>query len=278
MAKEEKEMSFLQHLEELRWHLMRIVIAVLVVAIALFIFPEFVFEKVIFAPTRTDFWTFVKLCELGTTLGWDVLCFEEFPFELQSRKMMGQFMMHMTASFVGGFILAFPYIFWEIWRFISPGLYAKERRMSRGAVFFVSLLFLTGVSFGYFIVSPVAINFFANYSVYEAVQNQFDITNYVTTIMILVLGSGMLFQLPIVTYFLSKVGVVTPELMRRYRRHSLVVIFILAAMITPPDPFTMIFIAVPLIGLYQISILISRTVVRRAEKRALKRDKELADE
>ncbi len=257
---------------------MRVVIVVMVVAIVLFLNPTFLFETVIFAPSRLDFWTFEMLCKLGTRLDWTVLCFEDFPFELQSRKMMGQFMMHMTASFVGGFILAFPYIFFEIWRFISPGLYSKEKRMSRGAVFFVSLLFLTGVSFGYFIVSPVAINFFANYSVYEAVQNQFDITNYVTTIMILVLGSGILFQLPIVTYFLSKVGLVTPALMKKYRRHSLVVIFILSAMITPPDPFTMIFIAVPLIGLYQMSILISGAVVRKAKKRELERDKELADD
>ena len=183
-------------------------------------------------------------------------------------------MMHMTASFVGGFIIAFPYVFFEMWRFIAPGLYSKERNVSRGAVFFVSLLFIMGVSFGYWIVTPVAINFFANYSVYGAVQNQFDITNYVSTVMILVLGSGLLFQLPIVTFFLSKVGLVTPALMRKYRKHSIVVIFILAAMITPPDPFTMIFVGVPLIGLYQISIVISGSVIRRAAKRELQKSKE----
>lgn len=271
---EEKEMSFLQHLEELRWHIVRSVIAILALSILLFMFPEILFEKIVFAPTRTDFWTFQALCQLGTKLDIQVLCFADFPFELQSRKMMGQFMMHMTASFVGGFIIAFPYVFFEMWRFIAPGLYSKERNVSRGAVFFVSLLFIMGVSFGYWIVTPVAINFFANYSVYGAVQNQFDITNYVSTVMILVLGSGLLFQLPIVTFFLSKVGLVTPALMRKYRKHSIVVIFILAAMITPPDPFTMIFVGVPLIGLYQISIVISGSVIRRAAKRELQKSKE----
>ncbi len=273
----EKEMSFLQHLEELRWHLIRSVIVIMLVAIGLFIFPDFLFEKIIFAPTKTDFWTFRKLCELGTVINTDILCFQDFPFELQSRKMMGQFMMHMTASLVGGIILAFPYLFFEVWRFVAPGLYSHERRTSRGAVFVVSLLFSIGVTFGYFIVTPVAINFFANYSVFEEVRNQFDITNYVSTVLIIVLGSGVLFQLPIVTYFLSKIGVVTPALMRKYRKHSIVGIFILSAMITPPDPFTMIFIAFPLIGLYQISILISGRVIRKAAKRELEKQKEFED-
>ncbi|MDH5380223.1 MAG: twin-arginine translocase subunit TatC [Cyclobacteriaceae bacterium] len=262
----EKEMSFLDHLEELRWHVVRSVLAIFVVSIALFLNPEFLFETIIFAPTKTDFVTFRMLCEIGTRFNTDILCFDQFPFDLQSRTMMGQFMMHMTASIVGGFIVAFPYVFFEIWRFIAPGLYSHERKVSRGAVFFVTLLFSLGVSFGYFMVTPVAINFFANYSVYEAVHNQFDITNYVTTIMILVMGSGLLFQLPIATYFLSKVGIITPDMMRQYRKHSIVVIFILAAMITPPDPFTQIFIGLPLIGLYQISIYISAYVQRRKLK------------
>ncbi len=185
--------------------------------------------------------------------------------------MMGQFMMHISASFVGGFIITFPYIFWEIWRFISPGLYANERKVSRGAVFFVSLLFTTGVLFGYYIITPVAVNFFANYSIYDQVINQFDITNYISTILVLVLGSGILFQLPIVTYFLTKVGLVTPELMKQYRKHSIVVIFILAAMITPPDPFTQIFIGIPLVGLYQASIWVSAMVIRNQKKEELAR-------
>lgn len=272
---EEKEMSFLDHLEELRWHLVRSVFAVLAVTIVLFIFEDFLFEGIIFAPTKTDFWTFRVLCDFGEYTGWKMLCIEEFPFELQSRKMMGQFMMHVSASLVGGIIVTFPYLFFELWRFISPGLYENERSISRGAVFFVSLLFTTGVLFGYFIITPVAVNFFANYSIYDQVINQFDITNYVTTILILVLGSGILFQLPIVTYFLTKVGIVTPALMKQYRKHSIVVIFILAAMITPPDPFTQVFIGVPLIGLYQLSIWVSAMVLRKQKREELKRLKNL---
>ena len=264
---EEKEMSFLDHLEELRWHVIRSFLVITIISVVLFLYPEILFKNILFAPTTTDFWTFKKLCQLGTYFNSDILCFNEFPFELQSRKMMGQFMMHIVASLVGGFIISFPYVFWEFWRFIAPGLYSHEKQVSRGAVFFVSLLFSSGVLFGYYIVTPIAVQFFANYSVFEGVQNQFDITNYVSTIVILVMGSGLLFQLPIVTYFLSKIGLVTPELMRKYRRHSIVVIFILAAVITPPDPFTQIFVGVPLIGLYQISIFISGWVRRREAKR-----------
>ena len=214
------------------------------------------------------------LCELGNYINIDALCFEAFPFELQSRQMMGQFMMSMTVAIVGGIVIAFPYLFFEIWRFVSPGLYANERKISRGAVFYVSSLFMIGISFGYFIMTPIAINFFANYSVSEAVKNQFDITNYVSTTVILVFGSGVLFQLPIVTYFLTKVGLVTPQLMKTYRKHAIVVIFILGAMITPPDPFTQTFIALPLIMLYQLSILISKSVLRKQAKQAKKEEME----
>ncbi|MDH5396872.1 MAG: twin-arginine translocase subunit TatC [Cyclobacteriaceae bacterium] len=272
---QEKEMSFLEHLEELRWHIVRSTIAILVFTVGLFIAKDFLFGTIIFAPTQTDFWTFRMLCKLGDLVSLDFLCFGDFPFELQSRQMMGQFMMHVTASFIGGFIISFPYVFFEIWRFISPGLYSNEKNVSKGAVFFVSLLFSIGVLFGYYIVTPVAVNFFANYSVYAEVKNQFDITNYVTTVAILVLGSGILFQLPIVTYFTTKVGLVTPELMIKYRKHSIVVIFILSAMITPPDPFTQIFIGVPLIFLYQISIMISRSVIRKQAKQEQQEQQEI---
>ena len=264
---EEREMSFLDHLEELRWHIVRSFAAVLVFAIVIFVFKEFVFDKIILAPTTTDFWTFRKLCQLGELVNMQVLCFEPFPFELQSRIMMGQFTMSITVAIVGGLVIAFPYVFFEVWRFVSPGLYANERQITRGAVFYVSTLFMTGISFGYFIMTPIAVNFFANYSVHESIQNQFDITNYVTTTVILVFGSGVLFQLPIVTYFLTKIGFVTPALMKTYRKHAIVVMFILGAMITPPDPFTQIFISLPLILLYEASIMISRSVLRKQAKR-----------
>ncbi|MDH5599519.1 MAG: twin-arginine translocase subunit TatC, partial [Cyclobacteriaceae bacterium] len=259
----EKEMSFLDHLEELRWHVVRSGIAIIVLAIVAFIRKDILFGIIIFGPSQSDFITFQLLCEVGTKIGFDVLCIGEFPFVLINTEMVGQFTMHITASLVAGIIIAFPYIFWEFWRFISPGLYEKEKSVSKGAVFFVTLLFLLGVSFGYFVVSPLAVNFLANYSVDGTVANQIRISSYVMSIVFIILGSGILFQLPIVVYFTSKIGLVTPELMKTYRKHSIVVIFVLGAMITPPDPFSQIFIAVPLIGLYEISILISRNVQRK---------------
>jgi len=271
---EEKEMSFIDHLEELRWHLIRAVIAIFVFTIAAFISVDFIFNTVIFGPARPDFWTFKMLCKVGEFINSSAICIEEIPFKMQSRKMTGQFTMHITSSFVIGIIVAFPYIFWEFWRFISPGLHLNERKISRGAVFFVTLLFSIGVMFGYYIMSPLAINFLANYQVSEIVYNEFDITSYVSTISTLVLGSGILFQLPIVVYFLSKIGIVTPALMKSYRKHAIVVILVLGAMLTPPDPLSQVLIAFPLFGLYEMSILISKRVTKKRLKEELARQKE----
>lgn len=263
---DEREMSFIDHLEELRWHIIRSMIAIFVFTIVAFISVDFVFNTVIFGPAKPDFWTFRMLCKVGDIINSQALCIDDLPLKIQSRKMTGQFTMHITSSFVIGIIVAFPYVFWEIWRFISPGLHIKERKTSRGAVFFVTLLFAIGVAFGYYIMSPLAVNFLANYQVSSIVFNEFDITSYVSTLITLVLGSGILFQLPIVVYFLSKVGIVTPELMRAYRKHAIVVILILGAMLTPPDPLSQVLIAFPLFGLYEMSIIICRRVTKRRLK------------
>ena len=265
---DEKEMSFLDHLEELRWHLIRSVIAIFVFSIAAFISVDFVFNTIVFGPAKIDFWTFRKLCELSELIHSPALCIDTLDFKIQSRQMTGQFTMHITSSFAIGLIVAFPYIFWEFWRFISPGLRLNEKKVSRGAVFSVTVLFTLGVLFGYYIMSPLAVSFLAGYQVSDMVSNEFDITSYVSTISTLVLGSGLLFQLPMVVYFLSKIGVVTPELMRSYRRHAIVVILILGAVFTPPDPFSQILIALPLFGLYQLSIFISARVRKNALKAA----------
>jgi sec-independent protein translocase protein TatC len=190
--------------------------------------------------------------------------------------MTGQFTMHITSSIVVGLICAFPYAFWEIWRFIGPGLYPKERSAARGATFFVSLLFIAGVLFGYFLVTPISINFLANYQIDPSIMNEFDIISYVSTVTTLVLASGVLFQLPIVIYFLTKAGLVTPEFLRAYRRHAFVVILVLGAVLTPPDPFSQILIAIPLAGLYQVSIYISGYVLKK-EKRQEERDQKRLD-
>jgi len=260
---EEQEMTFLDHLEELRWHLIRSLIAIMVFAIAAFAAKTLVFHTIILGPSRVDFWTYEALCRLSEMLKSPALCIDELPFIIQSRQMTGQFSMHVTSSFVIGIICAFPYAFWEIWRFVKPGLYPKERKAARGATFYVSLLFLMGVFFGYFIVTPISINFLSNYRLDPSIMTEFDIISYVSTVITLILACGILFQLPIVVFFLTKAGLVTPELLKTYRRHAIIVILILGAMLTPPDPFSQILIAIPLLGLYEVSIFISRRVTRR---------------
>ena len=266
---EGKEMTFLEHLEELRWHLIRSVAAIVILSIAVFIAKDVVWHSVILAPSRLDFWTYRTLCLAGEKLNSTALCIQELPFIIQNRKMTGQFTMHITSSFIIGLIVAFPYVFWEVWRFVSPGLRPRERRYSRGAVFFVSLLFIIGVLFGYYIISPLSVNFLSHYSVDSSIKNEFELSNYVTTISMIVLATALLFQLPIVVFFLSKAGLVTPGIMKHYRRHAIVVILTISALLTPPDPVSQILVAIPLFGLYQISIFISA---------AVKRQKELAEE
>ena len=266
MSEEEKEMSFLDHLEELRWHIIRALIAIVVFSVAAFVAKDIVFGKIILGPSKPDFWTFRMLCKAGELLNSEGLCIDELPFIIQSRKMTGQFSMHLTSSFVIGLILAFPYAFWEAWRFISPGLYNKEKSLASGATFWVSLLFMCGVLFGYFIITPLSVNFLANYQVDSSVMNEFDIVSYVGTVTMLVLACAILFQLPIVVYFLTKAGIINPALMKTYRKHAIIIILILGAMLTPPDPVSQILIAIPLFALYQISILISASVYRKEQK------------
>lgn len=265
---EEREMSFLDHLEELRWHVVRSLIAVMVFTIFAFGYGEWIFTNIIFAPGRPEFPTFQWLCKLGQMLGSpDALCVDEIPFKVQSRLMTGQFTMHITASVVIGIIVAFPYIVWEMWRFIRPGLHRNEKKYSRGAVASVSFLFLLGVFFGYYIMAPMMISFLARYQISDMIVNEFDITSYVGTIVTVVFGSGLLFQLPVVIYFLTKIGIVTPQFLRKSRKHAIIIILILGAIVTPSaDPLSQALISIPLYVLYEISILISTGVVKRKER------------
>nr|WP_255742342.1 twin-arginine translocase subunit TatC [Belliella calami] len=264
-------MSFLDHLEQLRWHLLRSVAAVLVFTIAAFLAKSIVFGKVILGPSKVTFVTYQLLCKVSDYLNIPALCIQELPFTIQSRQMTGQFSMHITSSLVVGLVVAFPYLFWEIWRFISPGLYSKERNAARGAVFFVSLLFFMGAAFGYFILSPLSINFLANYQLDPSILNEFDITSYVTTVVMLVLASALMFQLPVVIYFLSMSGLVSAATLKSYRRHSIVVILVVSAIITPPDVISQIIIAMPIMVLYETGIMIAK---RLEKKRALEELKE----
>jgi sec-independent protein translocase protein TatC len=264
--KNEDEMSFLDHLEVLRWHLVRSVLAVFIVAIIAFIFKDFIFDKVILAPKSPTFPTNLLLCELGKRLNVLKLCINTMPLEIISIKMAGQFSMHIMVSLVVGVVIGFPYLFFEFWRFIAPALHHNEKRHARGAVFYSSFLFLMGVSFGYYVISPLTVHFLGSYSVSPEVTNQINLISYVSTIASVVLASGVVFELPVLAYFLTKIGLITPEFMRKYRRHSLVVILLLSAIITPPDVFSQILVAVPLIILYEVGIFISRRIVRRQQK------------
>jgi sec-independent protein translocase protein TatC len=267
IANSPDEMTFLDHLEELRWHVIRAVSSIFIFAIIAFFNIRFIFNTVIMGPSRPDFWTYRMFCRLGEKIGVSGICIDKLDFTLQSREMAGQFMMSLTSSLIIGLLFAFPYAFWEIWRFIKPGLYPTERKASSGAVFFVSFLFLLGILFGYYIVSPLAINFLANYKLDESIANQFDITSYISMLATLTLACGLTFQLPMIAYFLSKAGVLTPSFMREYRRHAFVVILIVAAVITPsPDIYSQLLVSFPLLLLYEISILVSANIHRKRLK------------
>ena len=258
------EMSFLDHLEELRWHLIRSVIAILIVAIVAFIFKDFIFDVLLFGPKQKDFITYRWFCSISQILGQgNSFCIDELPFRIQSRTMAGQFSAHLWTSILAGFILAFPYIIFEFWKFISPGLYEKERKNARGFIFIASMLFFIGVLFGYYIVTPLSINFLGNYSVSSEIFNDFDLSSYIGLLRASVLAAGIIFELPIIVYFLTKVGIITPDFLRKNRKISLVVVLSLSAIITPPDIASQIIVSIPILVLYEVSILISRIVTSR---------------
>lgn len=263
--KPEGEMSFLEHLEVMRWHLVRSLAAIVILALVAFVFKDIVFDKIILAPKEPPFPTNRWLCQLGEILGLQRICINQDPFTLQTVKMAEQFSMHIIVSLVAGMVIAFPYIFWEFWRFIIPALYDKEKQTASGAVFYTSLLFILGVAFGYYIIAPLSVNFLGNYKVSESVISAPTLRSYVQTITSVVLAAGLVFQLPILVYFLSKVGLVTPDFLKRYRRHSIILIVTLSAIITPPDVFSQILVAFPLMILYEIGIGISRRIMRQQE-------------
>jgi len=261
------EMSFLEHLEELRWHIIRSVVLIAVFAVAAFIMKDFIFNEIIFKPKMPDFWSNRMMAKLGEYVGSDALNINQNPLKLVSLKMADQFMLHFMVAIVLGLILAAPFIFFEIWKFIKPALYDKERKHASGAVFFTSLLFMIGILFGYFIIVPLSIDFLTTYSVSPEVENQINMRSYIGTVTSITFASGFIFLLPIFSFFLSKVGILTPKFMKNYRRHAYVIMFVVAAIITPPDVFSQIMVAIPLVVLYELSIFISKIVVKKREKR-----------
>ena len=262
------EMSFLGHLEALRWHLFRAVIAVMTMAIVLFFFKEFLFDGVLLAPKSPEFLTYKILCSIGNKLNLgDDFCITVIPFSLISTDISAQFTTHMWVAFIAGLVVSFPYVVWEIWRFIKPALSTKEKRYARGIVFYTSFLFMLGILFGYYVITPMTVNFLGNYQVSEQVKNTITLDSFISIVTTMTLITGIVFELPIVVYFLSKVGILTPTFMRTYRRHAVVVILIIAAVITPTsDATTLVMVALPLYVLYEISILVSAYVLKEKNK------------
>ena len=265
------EMSFLDHLEDLRWHLIRAVSSIMIVATIAFIFSRSIFKLIIFAPLKMDFPTYSLLCKAGQLIKVDTtFCGETLPMIIQNRTMAGQFSADIWTAIFAGFIIAFPYVIYQLWKFISPGMHPNERRHSRGFIIICSFLFFTGVLFGYYIVTPLSINFLANYSISEVVDNQIDISSYISLIRSAALASGLVFELPIIIYFLTKIGLVTPQFLKTYRKYALVIVLILSAIITPPDIASQVIVAIPILILYQVSIYISSLVIKNQQRKEQK--------
>ena len=260
----EPEMSFLDHLEDLRWHLIRAVIAIVIAGSIAFLLKGFIFDVLLFGPSRGDFFSYDMLCKISSSLGLDAgFCFDEMPFRIQSRTMGGQFSAHVWTSITAGFIIAFPYVIYQFWQFVSPSMHDNERKHAKGFIFITSFLFFIGVVFGYYVVTPLSINFLGKYQVSEAVFNDFDLSSYIGLVRASVLASGLIFELPIVIYFLTRVGVVTPQFLKKYRKYALVIVLILSAVITPPDIVSQIIVAIPVLILYEVSILISKVIYKQ---------------
>jgi sec-independent protein translocase protein TatC len=267
MAKNKKtsgEMSFLDHLEELRWILVRSTAAILIGGIVAFIFSGYIFDHIIFAPKDGNFITYRFFCELANKYDLDKsFCVTDIPFKLINRDMEGQLNTDIWTSITAGFIMVFPFILYQVWKFISPALYERERRMAVWFIISTSLLFFLGVLFGYFLIMPLSINFLANYQISKLVQNNIDIDSYLSLIKTTVIACGLVFEMPIIIYFLAKIGLVTASFLRNYRRYAYVIILIIAAVVTPPDVVSQTIVTIPLVILYEASILIAARMNKR---------------
>ncbi|MBI2259125.1 MAG: twin-arginine translocase subunit TatC [Flavobacteriia bacterium] len=252
-----KEMSFLDHLEELRWRLVRSAIAILVFSLGIWFYQEWIMDNIFLSMKKPEFISFRVLCRFFN------ICIEEIPLKMQSTTMAGQFSYALWMSIIGGFILAFPFIFYQIWSFVKPGLKFKEKKVVKGIVFYVSILFFIGILFGYFIVAPLCVQFFGTYQISKSVENIFTVSSYMSTIISTVFYSGILFLLPIVAYIFSKLGIITPNFLRKYRKHAIVAILIISAIITPPDLISQIIVSIPIILLYELSIFVTVFVEKK---------------
>ena len=252
-----ENMSFLQHLEELRWRLVKSAVAVVVVASVIWYFQEIIMVNLFLSMKEKDFITFRLFCKYFG------VCVADIPVKMQSMTVSGQFSYALMMSFMGGLVLAFPFIFYQLWSFVKPGLKLKEKKMASGLVFYVSLLFFIGILFGYFLVAPLSVQFFGSYQISNQIENNFTISSYMSMILSTVFYSGLFFLLPILSYLLAKLEIIDAEFLKKYRKHAIVVILILAAVITPPDIISQIIVSIPIIGLYEIGILVAKRAVRQ---------------
>ena len=263
-----EEMSFIDHLEELRWHLIRSVIAIAVGAIAFFIYVRDIVDRILLAPAKDDFVTYGWFCKLSHALGLgDAICMKGVKVSFLSTQLTGQFISSFTIAFVGGFIVAFPYIFWEFWRFIKPALSDKEKRNTGGVIFWVSLLFFTGIAFGYYVLTPFMVNFYFSYSLSPLIEIKPTFSDYLENLIYTTVGIGVLFQMPLLVMILAKIGIVTGTFLRKYRKHAFVLIVIAAAIITPStDPFSLAIVAIPLYILFEASIIVASRINKNQNK------------
>ena len=264
-------MSFLDHLEELRWCLIRAILGIVAGAILAAFFTDFIFDTIIFGPKRADFVTYEFFCKMGRLIGLENdFCDPTFQFKVQQREMSDQFSTHIWTSILVGFVIAFPWVLWQIWRFVSPGLRSSERKYSSGFIIICSLLFFLGVVFGYYIIAPLSIHFMVTYDLSKEISVEPSLSSYIAYVRASILASGLLFELPIIIFFLTKIGLATPKGLRKNRKFALVIVLIVAAVITPPDVASQIIVAIPVLILYEVSIWISGYVLKRQEKRKIK--------
>jgi sec-independent protein translocase protein TatC len=261
---EDKEMSFFDHVDELRKYLLRSAYALIILSVLSFIYMDFIFHKIIIGPLNSDFFTYRKLCEFSQSFyGNDQFCFKELKYSLLNTEMAGQFMMSFKLAFIFGLITAMPFILWQVWLFIKPALSKKEVKNTRGFVFYTSLLFGLGVLFGYYVLCPISVNFFFNYSLSPSINNLISIQNIIGFMSLLVIGTGLIFELPILMYFLARIGLVSSAFLKKYRKYAFVIILIVAALVTPPDVVSQIILTIPLYSLFELGILIAARVERQ---------------
>ena len=254
---EQGNMPFLNHLEELRWRLVRAAVAILIVGTIIWFYQEKIIDSVFLSMAKKDFITFRIMCQFFG------VCITEIPIKFQSMTVSGQFSYALMMSFLGGIVVTFPYLFYQIWSFVKPGLKFNEKNLARGIVFYVSLLFFLGILFGYYIIAPLSIQFFGSYQMSSKIENIFTVNSYMSTILSTVFYCGIFFLLPVVTYLLTKIGLFDSAFLKKYRKHAIVIILILAAIITPPDVISQVIVSIPILILYEIGIVVSKRVEKQ---------------